>query len=848
MALRSFGFFFWGVLSVAFLGCGGGSSSDSPTQSGGGNTTNGGAANAGSAGKMSGGGNPASGGASNGGSANGGSTSSAGASNGGTSGGIATGGNAGSAGRGGSGGSGGSAPTFRYTTLVNPLIGTAGPSKSINCFPGAVLPWGMVAASPDTTVSSGPPPSGGNHASGYLSEDDLIQGFSHTRLQGTSTPDIGVVMLMPAVGDVSAVISESGYRSTYDKASETASPGYYSVKLTKPNVLAEMTATRRGAFHRYTFQTAPAGGQGRVVLDLGHAMLSTTILGAQLTASNNGATLEGYTTPSGRFSGPSKGGLKTYFSIQFDPAPAQISTFNGTTVGTATTQSGTKIGAVLSFDAKSGTVVQARVGISYVDVDGARKNRQAELATLDFDATKQAASDAWEKELDAVRFTGGTNDQRTIMATALYHSFVVPSLVTDVDGRYHGFDNATHTADFDYHTNFSMWDSYRTVHPLLDLVRSAQESNLARSLIQMAREGGYFPRWPMGHGYPNITAGSPADIVVGDAYLRGVTGFDASEALDLMLKEIDSPPPAGSPHSGREGLADYLSKGYVPFETVVPGVGKRVVVRTLEYNIADATIMRVATAIGRTSDATRASKWQKSYTTLWDPSTVVFRGKHEDGSWVTPFDAFNASEDLYYGANATQYSWLIPHDSAGLMALHGSAQALSDHLTTFFEGAAADFTAGRSTKYYTHVNEPDVHAMYLFLQAGRPDLAQKWVAWASSSFYTTARDGIAGNEDAGTLSAWYVLSSLGLYAIPSTDVWLIGRPAFPSVTLSVSGGTFVIDAPAADATHIYIKAATLNGVALTHPWVHQADIAKGGTLHFDMTDQPADWGKDYGAP
>jgi len=815
-----------GVTAMLSFGCG--NSSNSPSGTAGGTPGSGGSNSAGTAGS--------SGGSSNAGADAGGAGNTSGL------GGAPTGGTAGldAGGAAGAGGSGGLLPGTRYTALVNPLIGTAGPSKNINCFPGAVRPWGMVAASPDTTVSSGSPATG-NHASGYLSEDDLIQGFSHTRLQGTSTPDIGVVLLMPAVGDPSTLITEAGYRSPYDKASETASPGYYSVKLTKPQVLAELTATRRGAHHRYTFQAAPAGGQGRIVLDLGHAMLSTSILDAQLQVS--GATLEGYTTPSGRFSGPSKGGLKTYFSIQFDPAPTAVATFSGATLGTSTSQSGTKIGAVLSFTASSGTQVHARVGISYVDVAGARKNRQAELTNLDFDADRTAASDAWERELQAVRFSGGTADQRTIMATALYHSFVVPSLVTDVDGRYHGFDNQVHTATFDYHTNFSMWDSYRTVHPLLDLVRRDQQKNLSQSLIQMAREGGYFPRWPMGHGYPNITAGSPADIVVGESYLRGVTGFDASEALDLMLKEVDQPPPAGHPHSGREGLADYLSKGYVPVETVTPGVGKRVVVRTLEYNIADATIMRVAKALGRTADEQRAEKWQKSYTTLWDSDTTVFRGKHSDGSWVTPFDAFNNSEDLYYGANATQYSWLIPHDSAGLLALHGSAKTLADHLTTFFQGAAD----GQS-KYYTHVNEPDVHAMYLFLQAGRPDLTQKWVAWASTKFYSTARDGIAGNEDAGTLSAWYVLSSIGFYPVPSTDVWLIGRPAFPHTELTVKGGTLVIDAPLADADHPYISAASLNGTPLTHPWVHHADIAAGGTLSFTMSQTASDWGKDYGTP
>lgn len=734
-------------------------------------------------------------------------------------------------------------PSMRYTKLVDPLIGTGGPAKNINCFPGAVLPWGMVAVSPDTTPATGSPPTG-NHSAGYLADDEVIVGFSHVRLQGTSTPDLGSVMLMPAVGPEASLVTATGYRSRYDKTTEQAQPGYYAVTLTTPNVRAELTATRRAALHRYTFLSAPAGGTGEIVLDLSHALVNVPVTAAELRV--DGATIEGFTLPSGRFSGPSAGGLRVFFSIQFDPAPVAISTWSNTALDGSPTRSGTKIGAIARFPVTAGSQVHARVGISYVDAAGARGNREAELGALDFAATRSAASDAWERELTSVRFEGGTAAQSTVMATALYHSFVVPSLVTDVDGRYRGYDNAIHTAEFDYHTNFSMWDTYRTVHPLLDLVRPDQQRELTRSLIQMAREGGYYPRWSMGHGYPNITAGSPADVVVGESYLRGVAGYDANEALDLMLKEIDDPPPPGHPHSGREGLASYLTSGYVPVGTRVPGVGSRVVVRTLEYNIADAAISHLASALGRTADALRAQAWSESYRTLWDPSTQVFRGKNSDGSWFAPFDAFNANEDLYYGANALQYSWLVPHNPIGLRALHGTPEAFVAALTEFFANAKLAFDRGQRSSYYTHENEPDIHAMYLFLAGGRPDLTQQWVEWASNQFYAPTRDGLPGNEDAGALSAWYVLSAIGLYPVTSTDIWLIGRPAFPRISLAVAGGTLVIDAPLAGPSHPYVRAVTLNGEPLAHPWLHHADLAGGGTLHFDMSDQPEAWGRDFG--
>ena len=732
----------------------------------------------------------------------------------------------------------------RYTELVDPFIGTGGPTKNINCFPGAVLPWGMVSVGPETTPSTGSPPTG-NHSTGYLAEDDLIQGFTHTRLQGTSTPDLGNVLLVPAVGEVASLISEPGYRSAYDKASERAEPGYYAVTLTKPHVRAELTATRRAALHAYTFEAAPADGKGRVVLDLGRAMVNVPVVDASLAV--NGAVIEGFTQPSGRFSGPSKGGLRVYYSIRFDPAPVEVATWSGGSVDGSTSRTGNKIGAVTTFAADAGTVVHARVGISYVDVDGARKNRESELPSIDFAATRQAASDAWEHELESVRFEGGTDAERTILATSLYHSFVVPTQVTDVDGRYRGYDNAIHTASFDYHTNFSMWDTYRTVHPLLSLVRRDRQRDLTRSLIQMAREGGYYPRWSMGHGYPNITAGSPAAIVVGESILRGVDGFDAGEALDLMLKEIDAPPPAGHRHSGREGLAHYLAHGYVPIGTQVPGVGPRVVVRTLEYNIADAAIANLARALGRDADAERAGAWAGSYTTLWDADTAVFRGKHANGAWSSPFDEFTDHGDLYYGANALQYAWLVPHDLPGLVALHGSAETMVARLSRFFEEAAAAFAAGQRSKFYTHENEPDIHAMYLFLAAGRPDLTQRWVSWASTQFYSAARDGLPGNEDAGTLSAWYVLSAIGLYPVTSTDVWLIGRPQFPRVTLSMAGGPLVIEAPGASPERPYVHGVSLNGRPLAHPWLRHAELAGGGVLRFEMSDQPGSWGTSFGS-
>jgi predicted alpha-1,2-mannosidase len=276
-------------------------------------------------------------------------------------------------------------------------------------------------------------------------------------------------------------------------------------------------------------------------------------------------------------------------------------------------------------------------------------------------------------------------------------------------------------------------------------------------------------------------------------------------------------------------------------------VAPRVVVRSLEYNIADGAIANMARALGRTHDEQRARTWSQSYKTLWDANLGVFRGRNADGSWFGPSDEFNNNGDVYYGANAIQYSWLAPHDMFGLLALHGSRDTFIGRLTRFFEEAKKQLDAGQGSRFYTHNDEPDVHAMYLFLAGGRPDLTQRWVEWASQQFYGTGRDGLSGNEDAGTLSAWYALSAIGLYPVTATDVWLIGRPAFPRIALAVGSAKLVIEAPDASPERPYVRSVTLDGQPLVHPWLRHEQIANGGHLRFEMSAEPQEWGNEFGS-
>jgi len=734
-------------------------------------------------------------------------------------------------------------PTY---DLVDPFIGTGGSGvRSPNCFPGAVAPFGMVQTSPDTVSDLGAAP-WFNHAAGYHYEDTQIVGFSHTRLQGTSTPDLGAVLLMPVDGGDPAELTEpDNYRSGLDKESERAEPGYYAVTLSS-GIEVELAAMPRSAVHRYRFP-----GIARVVVDLSHALTDTEVLDSELRVDPAEHTLEGWVQHCGRESCDSGDGLKTWFHIRFQHLFATWSTWNdGPPTEGEAEQTGPEVGAVLAFDLEEDGELEVQVGISYVDTDGARANLEDDQGDQGFDDIRAAVRLLWEDELSSVRFGGGTEPQQRIMATALYHNYVVPNLFGDVDGSYRGFDGEVHTADgFQYYSSFSMWDTYRTTHPLLILLEPDRQRQMVLSLMAMADDGGYLPRWPMGHGYTNSTVGSPVDVVIAESVLKGIIGFDQDLALDMMLRTAFETPEPSHPFSGREGIEDYVELGYVPAD-----VTDRSVSKTLEYAIADAAIARVAEMLGQTEDADLFTQRSAYYANLWDADIAAFTGRYSDGSWIEIDPLAYEPESLFYGGNALQHSWLAPHDMAGLVDVHGSADVFIDRLETFFENSVVeqenqtDITLMAPSQYYYHGNEPDIHAPYLFVAVGRPDATQRWVHWATETFYQATPDGIAGNEDAGALSAWYVLSALGLYPVAASDLYLIGRPLFPVAEVTTGTGTLRIEAMDADEDHPYVHAVTLDGIDLVHPWLRHDQIAEGGTLVFMMGAEPGDWGADFGSP
>jgi predicted alpha-1,2-mannosidase len=732
----------------------------------------------------------------------------------------------------------------RHIDWVNPFIGTGGVGFGFGSgVPGPKMPFGMIYPSPDTMKESGA--ASFYHFGGYYYEDDYIVGFAHTHLYGVGANDLGNILFTPSLNEPMLANSKrSKYRSEFRKETEYAMPGYYTVTLDRPDVIAELTATARTAFHRYHFPALDEGQRGYMVIDLGHCTPDSNVSASNFRVLEDMQSMEGFVESRGGFSGRYDG-LPIYFAARFSKPIVSANAFNDDEMTEAGELAGEDVGAYLGFDL-SGTdgLLEIQVAISYVSAENAWLNLNTETDGMDFDTVRAAAEEAWETEMDVLRVEGGTPEERTILSTALYHAAIMPNLFMDVNGEYLGFDKQVHTADgFAYYTDFSMWDTYRSEHPFLHLTRPERSADLMTSLLKMAEQGGYLPKWPQGAGYTNCMVGTPADIVMTDAYLKGVE-FDAEAAYNFMLLTATKPTENTS-YSGRSGVTDYVDLGYVSVE----GAGSSVSC-TMEYAVADYSIYLLSQALGKPEDEIAENLARsKNYANLWDSDTQFFRGKTPEGDFVDS-DSFDPLrwQDYFSEGDAWQYLWLAPHDPHGLIDLFGSKAAMETKLTDFFE-LGKEHLENRSPIemldapiYYWHGNEPDIHAVYLFNEVGRPDLAQKWADWISRFHYNAGPDGIAGNDDCGTLSSWYIFSSVGLFPVAGTTKYWIGRPLFPYAELKVSNGTLIIEAPEAGGDNIYVQSATLNGEALTEPWLDHADIKDGGTLHFTMGSEPSAWG------
>ena len=726
---------------------------------------------------------------------------------------------------------------------VNSFIGTGGfPSyTSGDDIPGVTVPFGMVRLSPDTRFFLGkdffdePTVS----TAGYYYADNHIMGFSHTRLIGTGAYDGGHFRVYPSAGDKSSDNYLKGKYHRFSHQNEIAFPGYYAVQFKKPGILAELTATERTGVHRYTFSTAETP---HILIDVASSLGKGKSSDGEIHVSPEGEIM-GCITTYGNFASR-YGGQKIYFSARFDkPFQAfnfwsgKISERQGSSIKADT------LGIDLVFDKKSASeVIGLRLGISYVSIENARENREAETGGMTFEEVQKKAAEKWEEKMALVKIEGGTDEQRTIFYSALYRSMQMPTLFNDVNGDYKGFDKQIHkTEGFRYFTDLSLWDTFRTIHPLFTLILPEFQSDMMVSLVKMAEQGGVLPRWPSGYGYTGSMLGSSADIVISEAYQKGIRGFDVEKAYTAMRKTalgIDIPKEGFKP---RPGTPLYMKYGYCPADSMGEAVSK-----TIEYAWADDAVLRLAVALGYSEDSALFAGRGQNYRNVWNPKTQYFQPRNPETGFqqkfkplkLTYFDPDGEYTDDYVEGSALQWRWSPFFDAPGLVSLFKDTAYFVAELNSFFEKADPERGTWNPGSYYWHGNEPDIHAAYLFNAAGRPDLTQKWVRWILENKYGAGYDGVDGDDDAGTLSAWYVFSSLGFYPVAGSDVYQLGTPLFPKAEIKMGGKILTVVAKNYAPGSLYVKNVSLNGQVLNRRWLKHGEIADGGTLVFEMSEKP----------
>jgi predicted alpha-1,2-mannosidase len=477
-----------------------------------------------------------------------------------------------------------------------------------------------------------------------------------------------------------------------------------------------------------------------------------------------------------------------------------------------------------------------------VSIENARENLEAETGNISFDEIAERAKQAWEEKLSLVKIDGGTDDQRKIFYSALYRSFQMPTVFNDNNGDYTGFDKKVHKAEgFRYFTDMSLWDTFRSIHPLFCMLTPGDQRDMVVSLVKMAEQGGVLPRWPSGTGYTGSMIGASADIVIAETYLKGIRDFDVQTAYTAMRNAalgINQPEKGFRP---RSGTPQYIKYGYCPADSMEQAVSK-----TLEYAYADDAIAKLATALGNKEDSALFSKRAQNYRNVWNPETQYFHPRNADGGFVEKFDPlmltyFDFDEeytDDYVEGSALQWRWAVFFDAPGLVSLFKDTTYFVNELNQFFEKADPERGTWNPGSYYWHGNEPDIHAAYLFNFAGRPDLTQKWVRWVLDNKFGSGYDGLDGDDDAGTLSAWYIFSSLGFYPVAGSDVYQIGAPLFERATIKLGENELKIEAKNFAPENKFVQKVWLNGVLLDRWWLKHDEIMNGGTILFEMVKNP----------
>lgn len=717
-------------------------------------------------------------------------------------------------------------PAAQLTKYVDPYIGTGFHG---HVFLGANVPFGAVQLGP-VNLSEG-----WDWCSGYHYSDSTITGFSHTHLSGTGIGDLGDISIMPVTGNVKltkgkAGDEQSGYYSLFSHSDEVTKPGYYSVKLKRYGIKAELTASKRVGFHQYTF---PAGKESKIIVDLrpgiGWDLATETYLHQE-----NATTVSGY-----RYSKGWAKDQRIYFTAVFSKPIKQFMVYDSTLVKQGTEIKGRFVKGVALFDTKNGEKISLKVAISPVSIENAKLNMKAEIPGWDFAKQVSLANDAWNTELSRIVIKATDPEKMKIFYTALYHTMIAPSVFNDVNGDYLGTDKKEYkNAPFTNYTTFSLWDTYRAAHPLLTLINSEKTGDVINTMLAIYQQQGKLPVWHLMGNETNCMVGNPALPVIADAYLKGIKGFDKDLAYEAMKS---------TGMKDDRGLSLLKKYGFIPADSVVENVAMG-----LEYAIADWSLAQVAKKRGNAADYAYWSKRGQNYRNYFDKSTHFMRGRVSAEKWRTPFNPFSATheKDDFTEGNAWQYTWLVPQDVEGLIELQGGNKPFEAKLDSLFV-AEGDMGGSSSPDIsgligqYAHGNEPSHHIAYLYGYLGKPAKTADKVRFIMDSLYTDKFDGLCGNEDVGQMSAWFVFSALGFYPVnPVNGMYVFGSPVVDEATLNVGEGkTFSLSVKNNSQVNKYIQSVLLNGKAYTKAYIMHSDLVKGGKMTIIMGAKPsATWG------
>ncbi|MCL1934753.1 MAG: GH92 family glycosyl hydrolase [Candidatus Azobacteroides sp.] len=709
---------------------------------------------------------------------------------------------------------------------VNLFIGTGGHGHT---YPGATLPHGMVQLSPDTRTN------GWDACSGYHYDDKTLIGFSHTHLSGTGIGDLGDILFLPYSGELKLTApngddKEPAFGSAFSHEDETALPGYYSVYLKDYKVRAELTASLHAGFHRYTF---PKDEQASIYIDLARTIHNRQLVQSEIQVIND-REIQGMKRVRGW--APNR---YVYFYAQFSES------FEYTMPDSAH--------ITLRFQPPfQSKYISAKVGISFVDYEGAKNNLLSEIADWNFDQVVKNASAAWNKELSKIVVTTKDEKDRTIFYTALYHSALEPIISSDVDGRYRTMDNRIEQdTSYTNYSVFSLWDTFRALHPLNTIISPEENQAMIRSLIRKSDEGGLLPMWELISNYTGCMIGYHAVSVIVDSYMKDQQNFDIEKAYRACVKSSSYDTLNVSPTINRDILHYNLmpigkqyknTSGYIPAD-----VEKQSVARGLEYSYNDWMIAQFAKGLDKKEDYARFMELSKNYRHYYDSSTSFMRGKMSDGSWRTPFDPrfSDHNNDDFCEGNAWQWTWFVPHDVDGLAELMGGREAFIEKLDSLFsvsselvgENVSADISG--MIGQYAHGNEPSHQTIHLYNIVGQPHKTQALIDKVLQTLYFDDPDGLSGNEDCGQMSAWYVLNSIGFYSYcPGIPYYSIGRPLFDEVKINLENGkAFTIRVSNNSKSNKYIASARLNGKTLDTLFFSHKELMEGGVLEISMTDK-----------